>query len=70
MPYSSSSSSLQLKHCWPSTSQVIGCLKGVLATILSVLIFQNAVSAVGAMGYAITVTGVFVYGWSKVGSLR
>ena len=50
--------------------QVIGCLKGVLATTLSVLIFGNSVSAIGVLGYAITVTGVLAYGWSKVKSSR
>ena len=41
-------------------------MKGVLATFLSVLIFGNPVSVFGAIGYAVTVAGVFSYGWSKV----
>ena len=50
--------------------QVIGCMKGVLATFLSVLIFGNSVSSFGAIGYAVTVIGVLTYGWSKIRSLR
>ena len=46
--------------------QVLGCAKGVLATAVSVLIFQNPVTVLGLGGYAMTVAGVFAYGYSKM----
>ena len=46
-------------------AQVLGCAKGVVATVLSVLIFRNPVTLVGAAGYGLTVAGVFAYGWTK-----
>lgn len=49
--------------CAPA--QVLGCAKGVLATVVSVLIFQNPVTIPGAAGYAMTVVGVFAYGYTK-----
>ena len=45
--------------------QVLGCAKGVLATLVSVLLFGNQVSLLGAVGYVITVAGVVGYGLSK-----
>ncbi len=51
--------------CGDLLMQVLGCAKGVLATVVSVLIFKNAVTTPGAAGYAMTVVGVFAYGYSK-----
>lgn len=45
--------------------QVLGCAKGVLATVVSVLLFRNQVTALGALGYSLTVVGVFAYSWAK-----
>jgi drug/metabolite transporter (DMT)-like permease len=45
--------------------QVLGCAKGVMATVLSVLIFRNPVTLLGGAGYALTVAGVFAYSWTK-----
>lgn len=49
-----------------SVLQVLGCAKGVLATAVSVLIFQNPVTVLGIGGYAMTVAGVFAYGYFKM----
>ena len=46
--------------------QVLGCAKGVLATVVSVLIFQNPITVPGCAGYAMTVVGVFAYGLTKM----
>jgi hypothetical protein len=48
-----------------SSPQVLGNMKGVVASIVSIIIFQNQVSFWGASGYAIAVGGVFAYGHSK-----
>ncbi len=45
--------------------QVLGCAKGVLATVISVLLFRNPVTLLGGVGYVMTVFGVFAYGWAK-----
>ena len=45
--------------------QVLGCAKGVVATVVSVLLFRNQVTALGALGYFLTVVGVFTYSWAK-----
>ena len=45
--------------------QVLGCAKGVLATFVSLVLFGNQISRLGALGYAITVSGVLGYGLSK-----
>ena len=52
-------------NTWYVCLQVLGCTKGVLATSISVFLFGNQISPLGALGYAITVIGVFAYGWSK-----
>ena len=54
-----------MSHKIPSL-QVLGCAKGVLATAVSVLIFQNPVTVLGIGGYGMTVAGVFAYGYSKM----
>ena len=44
---------------------MLGQAKGVLCSVVSVLIFHNPVSIAAAGGYAITVFGVFMYGETK-----
>ena len=46
------------------TLQVLGNAKGVVAALVSVLVFRNPVSVVGCGGYLVTVAGV--YGYSEV----
>ena len=45
--------------------QVLGNAKGVVATIVSILLFRNPVSATGMVGYTITVFGVIAYSEAK-----
>lgn len=45
--------------------QVLGCAKGVVATVVSVLLFRNQVTPFGILGYFLTVAGVFAYSWAK-----
>lgn len=45
--------------------QVLGNAKGVVAAAVSVAVFKNIVTLQGATGYAITVTGVFLYSAAK-----
>jgi len=47
------------------TLQVLGNAKGVVATIVSILLFRNPVSATGMVGYTITVFGVIAYSEAK-----
>lgn len=44
-------------------SQVLGNAKGVVAAVISVLIFRNPVTFQGGMGYATTLAGVIVYSY-------
>ena len=44
---------------------MLGCAKGVVATVVSIMVFQNPVTVLGAAGYCLTVLGVFAYGWTK-----
>ncbi|KAK9907658.1 hypothetical protein WJX75_007760 [Coccomyxa subellipsoidea] len=53
------------KYTSALTLQVLGCAKGVVATVVSVLLFRNQVTALGALGYFLTVVGVFAYSWAK-----
>ncbi|EIE27219.1 TPT-domain-containing protein [Coccomyxa subellipsoidea C-169] len=53
------------KYTSALTLQVLGCAKGVVATVVSVLLFRNQVTALGALGYFLTVVGVFAYSWTK-----
>ncbi len=46
-------------------AQVLGNAKGVVAAGVSVLVFRNVVTAQGALGYAITLGGVFLYSTAK-----
>ena len=53
-------------HCRSTCNvQVLGCAKGVLATFVSLFLFGNQISGLGAVGYGITVSGVLGYGLSK-----
>jgi hypothetical protein len=45
--------------------QVLGNIKGVVATVVSVLMFKNVVSWAGCTGYAIAIAGVFLYSNQK-----
>lgn len=61
---------LVTKHTSPLTLQVLGNAKGVVATIVSILIFRNPVSTAGMIGYTITVFGVILYSESKKRSVK
>ncbi|KAJ9528133.1 hypothetical protein QJQ45_005781 [Haematococcus lacustris] len=52
---------------WTSalTLQVLGNAKGVVAAGVSVMVFGNAVTAQGMLGYAVTVLGVLSYSEAK-----
>ncbi len=41
--------------------QVLGNAKGVIAAIVSVMVFANPVTWRGTLGYAITIFGVLLY---------
>lgn len=56
---------LVTKYTSALTLQVLGNAKGVIAAIISVLIFHNPVTWRGVVGYAITFCGVFLYSESK-----
>ncbi|EFJ50855.1 plastidic phosphate translocator [Volvox carteri f. nagariensis] len=56
---------LVTKYTSPLTLQVLGNAKGVVAAAVSVAVFRNVVTGQGALGYAITVAGVFMYSESK-----
>ncbi|CAL8462871.1 g2405 [Coccomyxa elongata] len=53
------------KYTSALTLQVLGCAKGVVATVVSVLLFRNQVTPLGILGYFLTVVGVFAYSWAK-----
>lgn len=44
---------------------MLGNAKGVIAVIISILVFQNPITLIGSGGYLITVVGVFCYGLAK-----
>lgn len=52
---------LVTKFCGALTLQVLGNAKGVVAAIVSVLIFRNPVSLIGWGGFAVTMVGVALY---------
>mmetsp|Transcript_41161 Transcript_41161/g.131737 ORF Transcript_41161/g.131737 Transcript_41161/m.131737 type:complete len:357 (+) Transcript_41161:322-1392(+) len=56
---------LVTKHTSALTLQVLGNAKGVVAVVVSILIFRNPVSATGMVGYTITVFGVIMYSEAK-----
>ena len=45
--------------------QVLGNAKGVVAAIISVLIFKNPVTVQGGVGYFVTVLGVVLYSQAR-----
>eukprot|EP00798_Chlamydomonas_sp_ICE-L_P023644 gene23644-9173_t len=53
----------------PLTLQVLGNAKGVVAAIVSVMVFSNPVTATGCIGYSITIGGVFLYSHVKRANL-
>mmetsp|Transcript_18219 Transcript_18219/g.39837 ORF Transcript_18219/g.39837 Transcript_18219/m.39837 type:complete len:387 (-) Transcript_18219:248-1408(-) len=61
---------LVTKHTSPLTLQVLGNAKGVVATVVSILIFRNPVSTAGMIGYTITIIGVILYSESKKRSAK
>ncbi|XP_068659932.1 UDP-URONIC ACID TRANSPORTER 1-like [Aristolochia californica] len=66
MAYSANLSNfLVTKHTSALTLQVLGNAKGAVAVVISILIFRNPVSFIGMAGYAITVSGVVLYGETK-----
>lgn len=56
---------LVTKYTSALTLQVLGNAKGVIAAVISIMIFHNPVTWRGVVGYAITVFGVFLYSESK-----
>ncbi|CAF1935665.1 unnamed protein product [Brassica napus] len=56
---------LVTKHTSALTLQVLGNAKGVVAVVISVLLFRNPVTVMGIGGYSITVLGVVAYGETK-----
>jgi drug/metabolite transporter (DMT)-like permease len=45
--------------------QVLGNVKNVFTTVVSVFVFQNPISAQGVIGYTITTLGAFAFGREK-----
>ena len=45
----------------PLTLQVLGNAKGLVAVVVSIILFRNPVSRMGMMGYGITCAGVMAY---------
>lgn len=56
---------LVTKHTSALTLQVLGSCKGILASVVSVLVYKNIVLPIGWLGYAITIAGVIGYSESK-----
>lgn len=56
---------LVTKHTSALTLQVLGNAKGAVAAVVSVLVFKNPVTAMGAFGFAVTIGGVVLYGEAK-----
>lgn len=56
---------LVTKHTSALTLQVLGNAKGAVAAVVSVLVFKNPVTALGAFGFGVTICGVVLYGESK-----
>lgn len=42
-------------------TQVLGNAKGAVAVVVSIMVFRNAVSFTGMVGYAVCVAGCFMY---------
>ncbi|GJP31911.1 hypothetical protein CLOM_g16313 [Closterium sp. NIES-68] len=56
---------LVTKHTSALTLQVLGNAKGVVAAIISVLVFRNVVTVMGMVGFGITICGVVLYSEAK-----
>ncbi|KAK2379034.1 putative sugar phosphate/phosphate translocator [Trifolium repens] len=56
---------LVTKYTSALTLQVLGNAKGVVAVVISILIFQNPISMVGMLGYVLTIIGVILYSETK-----
>eukprot|EP01025_Chloroclados_australasicus_P053995 TRINITY_DN6398_c0_g1_i3.p2 TRINITY_DN6398_c0_g1~~TRINITY_DN6398_c0_g1_i3.p2 ORF type:complete len:269 (-),score=17.68 TRINITY_DN6398_c0_g1_i3:1726-2472(-) len=56
---------LVTKHLGALTLQVLGNLKGVVAAIISVGIFQNPITPLGIIGFSVTVWGGVLYKEAK-----
>lgn len=56
---------LVTKYTSPLTLQVLGNAKGVVAAIISVMVFANPVTWTGIIGYATTMLGVVLYSDAK-----
>lgn len=59
---------LVTKHTSALTLQVLGNAKGIIAVVVSLLIFRNPVSVTGMLGYSMTVIGVILYSRAKENS--
>lgn len=57
-------------HLGALTLQVLGNAKGVVCTIVSVMLFRNPMTFRGVLGYTITMIGVWLYSSSKRRSSR
>lgn len=57
-------------HVGALTLQVLGNAKGVVCTIVSVMLFRNPMTFRGVTGYTITMIGVWLYSSSKRRSAR
>ena len=64
---------LVTKHTSALTIQVLGNFKGVVAVMVSLLLFRNPVTITGMVGYGLSVMGVIAYSeskkWAKEGRL-
>ncbi|WJX43069.1 GDP-mannose transporter gonst3 [Trifolium repens] len=56
---------LVTKYTSALTLQVLGNAKGVVAVVISILIFQNPISMIGMVGYVLTIIGVILYSETK-----
>jgi drug/metabolite transporter (DMT)-like permease len=53
------------KSTSPLTLQVLGNAKSVLAVVISVMLFHNPVSAIGMIGYCVSLLGIYLYSDAK-----
>jgi drug/metabolite transporter (DMT)-like permease len=56
---------LVTKHTSALTLQVLGNAKAAVAAAVSILIFRNPVTAMGMVGFAVTIMGVVLYSEAK-----
>jgi drug/metabolite transporter (DMT)-like permease len=57
-------------HVGALTLQVLGNAKGVVCTIVSIMLFRNPITFRSVLGYTITMIGVWLYSSSKRRSAR